>query len=75
MLSSDHNSRLLRDRDIDLYSVATYKMGKLLLIVFGISHWLACAWYYVGDLADDSKDADGTVVIGWCDQSAWANEY
>ena len=43
-------------------------MVKLLIVVFGVSHWLACAWYYLGD--DDGEggtlmDAEGNLARGW----------
>ena len=59
--------RLLDRWEEDLYSVAMYKMGKLLIIVFGIAHWLACAWYFFGGLADDNTDAEGLPLTGWCE--------
>jgi hypothetical protein len=66
MLRLARVKRLLDRWEEDLYSVAAYKMVKLLIVVFGISHWLACCWYYCGD--DDGGgliDPEGNLAVGW----------
>eukprot|EP01052_Picozoa_sp_SAG31_P021872 SAG31_NODE_1712_length_7468_cov_8.329896_6_plen_138_part_00 len=50
----------------DLYSVGPLQIFKLLIMLFVISHWLSCSWYYFGDDEEGlALDREGNVIQGW----------
>lgn len=64
--------RLIIRWEEELYNVTTLKLGKLVILVAVIGHWLSCAWYFFGDWSEAAAEgewdveADGvTKIRGW----------
>eukprot|EP01052_Picozoa_sp_SAG31_P013305 SAG31_NODE_797_length_12029_cov_13.875692_12_plen_466_part_00 len=61
-------NRILRRYEEEFYALqSSFRMGKILIIVGMISHWLGCMWYFFGDSPADPNEVypDGAPVLGW----------
>ena len=59
-------NRLMKRYEEEFYALlTTFKLGKLILLMFFIGHWLCCLWYAAGHADSSRLDADGNVLLGW----------
>lgn len=59
-------NRLIRRYEEEFYSLmTTFKLGKLVILMVVIGHWLSCLWFWTGTLDSNFKDAYGNPLIGW----------
>ena len=61
-------NRLLQRYEEQLFAfMSSIKMGKTVLIMIVIGHWMCCLWYYAGSQPQnpDELDSDGAPLEGW----------
>lgn len=59
-------NRLLQRYEEEFYSLmTTFKLGKLVILMGVIGHWLSCIWFWTGTLDSTFQDAHGNKLIGW----------
>ena len=62
-------NRLLQRYEEEFYSLmTTFKLGKLVILMIVIGHWLSCMWFAIGSMNSDYLDTHGQPIIGWVDQ-------
>merc|ERR1711871_28908 len=45
--------------------MTTFKLGKLVVLMGVIGHWLSCLWFWTGTLDSNFQDPRGNELIGW----------
>ena len=59
-------NRLLHRYEEEFYSLmTTFKLGKLVILMGVIGHWLSCLWFWTGTLDSTFTDVHGNLLIGW----------
>jgi hypothetical protein len=66
-------NRLLQRYEEELYSLlTTMKLGKIVVVMFLVGHWLACCWYAAGTISSDYDCIGDSGVSekckGWVDR-------
>ena len=58
--------RLIARYEVEFHSFMTrIKLGKLVLVMGLLGHWLCCTWFAFGSLRSDELDQNGERVLGW----------
>eukprot|EP01043_Picozoa_sp_COSAG02_P035665 COSAG02_NODE_2567_length_8517_cov_2.589570_4_plen_617_part_00 len=61
-------NRLLQRYEEQLFAfMSSIKMGKTVLMMVFIGHWMCCLWYYAGSQpqSPDELNSDGEILEGW----------